>query len=213
MELGRAPQAAKFIPVLVLDGCACHQFALASSSTSRVHRVHRLSAWFDGLELELQAEMLLLRRAVGLGVGLPLRPAAPCVCGGRSGGLRALTEQRVVCAGQRVAPLATAASRWPGWSSLDERAGGSRAVALAPAALEHPWRAGLAGRGFAKAVRVAVDVEQTRANDPQQMLNMFRRKCRQNNVHNKVRAKRYHKKPTQVKRKRLLRCAETCQPA
>ena len=173
----------------------------ASRPTGRLSRV------------ELQAAMLLLRRAVGFGVGLPLRPAAPCVCGGRFGGLRAPAEQRVVCAGQRVAPLATAASRWPRWSSLDERAGGSRSVALAPAALEHPWRAGLAGRGFAKAVRVAVDVEQTRAHDPQQMLNMFRKKCRQNNVHSQVRAKRYHQKPTQVKRKRLLRCAEACQPA
>jgi hypothetical protein len=42
------------------------------------------------------------------------------------------------------------------------------------------------------------------------MLNMFRRKCRQNDIHSKARAKRYHKKPTQVRRQRINRCVGTC---
>ena len=79
---------------------------------------------------------------------------------------------------------------------------------VAPPPLEHPWRAGLAGRGFAKAVRVSIDVEQTRNKDPQQMLNMFRRKCRQNNIHSTARAKRYHKKPTRLRTQRLNRCVD-----
>ena len=119
----------------------------------------------------------MLRRALGAGVRPPLRPvarvaaglAAPRVC--RPGtGLSAL-DQRLV----NVAPLATVASRWPSLL-LQERA-----VKLEPTApLDHPWRGGLAGRGFGKAVRVSIDVKQVRNQDPQQMLNMFRRKCRQN---------------------------------
>ena len=153
-------------------------------------------------------EMLLLRRTVGARAGL-VRPVAavraPCVCAGRSGGPRGLAGRGWDSAGQRVAPLATAASRWPDWS-LDEWGGGRREAVPAP--LQHPWRAGLAGRGFAKAVRVSVEVEQARNKDPNQMLNMFRRKCRQNNIQSIARAKRYHKKPTQVRRARVTRCAE-----
>ena len=126
-------------------------------------------------------------------------------------GLRRLGEPAAPGAMQRVvaAPLATGASRW-----MDDWAGGAtRAAVLAPVVLKHPWRAGLAGRGLSSTVRVSVDVDQTRNKDPQQMLNMFRRKCRQNNIHSKARAKRYHKKPTQVRRQRINRCVETYQPA
>ncbi len=142
--------------------------------------------------------MLLLRRAVGL---RDVASGRGAVVGLRGLGERgALGRPRVV-----AAPLATAASRW----MMDEWAGGATRAAV----LEHPWRAGLAGRGLSTAVRVSVDVEQTRNKDPQQMLNMFRRKCRQNNIHSKARANRYHKKPTQVRRQRINRCEGTCQPA
>ena len=82
--------------------------------------------------------------------------------------------------------------------------GGRWADGVVPAAsLSHPWR-GVGARGFAKAVRVSVDLEQVRHKDPSAMLTMFRKKCFQNNVQKKTRANRYHVKPNKEARQRKL---------
>ena len=84
----------------------------------------------------------------------------------------------------------------------------ARRAAPPPSALRplaHPWQSGLATRGFAKAVRVSVNLEGIRGNDPLQMLNMFRRKCRRNKIHDTVRARRRFKKPNEVERHRKQR--------
>lgn len=60
-------------------------------------------------------------------------------------------------------------------------------------------------RGFAKIVRASVELKDVRSNDPVQMLNVFRKKCRGQEIHNLVRARRRHKKPTQAKRELKLR--------
>jgi hypothetical protein len=132
----------------------------------------------------------------------------PCLCAAPRHAEVSSSDRSAAGGGAaHAAGLATAAAaRWPrGPSPLGGQWVASGVTIAVPVPLHHPWRAALAGRGFAKAVRVGVDVEQTRNKDPLQMLTMFRKKCRQNNIHSMVRAKRFHKKPNEVRVKREKR--------
>jgi ribosomal protein S21 len=64
-------------------------------------------------------------------------------------------------------------------------------------------------RGLASTTRVKVELDEGRQRDPLAMLNIFRRKCRQNQIYQQVHEKRRHKKPGQVERERKLRYASS----